>query len=52
MIQYQQMSSAERERELNLVLNLYKEFRAQDLNLDMSRGKPSIEQLALSMPML
>lgn len=30
----------------------YKEFQTKDLNLDMSRGKPSVEQLDLSMGMM
>ena len=30
----------------------YKEAQAQNLNLDLSRGKPCTEQLDLSMPMI
>ena len=30
----------------------YEEFKERGLKLDMSRGKPSSEQLDLSMPML
>ena len=30
----------------------YKEFQGKDLRLDMSRGKPSVEQLDLSMGMM
>ncbi|MBQ3068894.1 MAG: aminotransferase class I/II-fold pyridoxal phosphate-dependent enzyme, partial [Clostridia bacterium] len=30
----------------------YEEYKAQDLRLDMSRGKPGAEQLDLSLPML
>ena len=30
----------------------YKDYQSQDLRLDMSRGKPSIDQLDLSMGMM
>ena len=30
----------------------YQDFKAQNLKLDMSRGKPAPEQLDLSMPMM
>ena len=30
----------------------YREFQSKDLKLDMSRGKPSVEQLNLSMGMM
>ncbi len=37
---------------LNQLQNTYEDFQAQDLRLNMARGKPSAEQLDLSMPML
>ena len=38
--------------EIAQVKNRYEELKAQGLNLDMTRGKPSPEQLDLSLPML
>ena len=37
---------------LALLQKRYQQLKAQGLNLDMTRGKPSPEQLDLSLPML
>ena len=49
---YAEMSTEELQ-ELRKQLSVqYKEFQGKDLRLDMSRGKPSVEQLDLSMGMM
>ena len=52
MKQYASMTHAEQKAEYDRLLNEYRAFCDQHLSLDMSRGKPSNEQLELSMPML
>ena len=47
-----EMSSEELKKELSALENKYSELKALNLNLDMSRGKPSAEQLNLSDEML
>ena len=37
---------------LALLQKRYQQLKAQGLNLDMTRGKPSPEQLDLSLPLL
>ena len=49
---YQEMSREELLQEKQELEQQYKEYCAKGLNLDMSRGKPSAEQLDLSMPMM
>ena len=49
---YQSMSRAELEQLRNELQQNYKEFQGKGLKLDMSRGKPSKEQLDLSMGMM
>lgn len=49
---YCSMGKSELENELKIVEDKYNEFKALGLKLDMSRGKPSSEQLDLSLPML
>jgi DNA-binding transcriptional MocR family regulator len=46
------MNKAELEKFKEDVIREYEAFKARGLKLDMSRGKPSAEQLDLSMPML
>ncbi len=49
---YQSMSRAELEQLRTQLQQKYKEFQGKGLKLDMSRGKPSKEQLDLSMGMM
>jgi len=52
MDKYKKLSTNEKKNELNKLLKEYDEFKALNLNLNMSRGKPSIKQLNLSMGMM
>ena len=52
MSRYQAMSKDELSQELTALRQAYHEKKALGLSLDMSRGKPSAEQLDLSMGML
>lgn len=52
MKQYSQMTGAELQAEYGVVKQKYDELAAKGLKLDMSRGKPCPEQLALSSEML
>ena len=49
---YAEMTREELELELKSLKDSYKNYQKMDLNLDMSRGKPSVEQLDLSMGMM
>ena len=49
---YAEMTREELEQELKSLKDTYKSYQKMDLNLDMSRGKPSVEQLDLSMGMM
>lgn len=49
---YQNMEVSELEKELEISRKKYEEFKAQNLKLDMSRGKPCSEQLEISMGMM
>ena len=49
---YCNMSKQELEAELKVIEEQYNEVKALGLQLDMSRGKPSAEQLDLSLPMM
>ena len=51
-MQYCSMSPAALREEKNKCEEAYHRFAAADLRLDLSRGKPAADQLALSMPML
>ena len=51
-MEYCSMGKNELEEELKFVEDKYNEFKAHGLKLDMSRGKPSPEQLDLSLPMM
>ncbi len=52
MADYFAMSRPQQKAELERLRKLYKGFADEGLNLDMSRGKPSPDQLDLSMEML
>lgn len=52
MSEYKTMSKQELLSEQETLLNRFEEYKAMGLKLDMSRGKPSKEQLDLSMDML
>ena len=49
---YAEMTRDELTAELKALKETYKSYQKMDLNLDMSRGKPSVEQLDLSMGMM
>lgn len=52
MSEYASMTKEELLKEQSALLKRFEEYKAMGLNLDMSRGKPSKEQLDLSMDML
>ena len=52
MSKYVDMTKEELLNEQTVLLKKFEEYKAMGLNLDMSRGKPSKEQLDLSMDML
>ncbi len=52
MKKYSEMSREELREEYSALKKAYKDFQYKALNLDMSRGKPSPEQLDLSMGMM
>lgn len=52
MAAYATMSKAELIQEKEQLMKEYKEFQDLGLKLDMSRGKPGVDQIALSMEML
>ena len=52
MKKYQEMTKEELSLEKEALEKQYKEWQGKGLKLDMSRGKPSTEQLDLSMPLL
>lgn len=51
-MQYQDMTKKEMQREYHRLCQRYYEYEQQGLQLDLSRGKPAPEQLALSQRML
>ena len=51
-MRYDEMSREALQEELTALKKEYQKFQAMDLRLDMSRGKPSIEQLNLSMGLM
>jgi len=51
-VRYDEMTREALQEELSALKKEYRRFQAMDLRLDMSRGKPSIEQLNLSMGLM
>lgn len=51
-MQYHSLTPAALRAEKNKCEEAYRRFAAADLRLDLSRGKPAADQLALSLPML
>lgn len=51
-MQYRSLTPAALWEEKNICEAAYRRFAAANLKLDLSRGKPAADQLALSMPML
>ena len=49
---YLSLTTAELKKEQEKAEAAYRAYCAQGLSLDLSRGKPAADQLALSMPML
>lgn len=52
MTSYKSLSKAQLKTEIEILEKRYNEFKAQNLKLDMTRGKPCAEQLDLTMDML
>ena len=52
MKKYEEFTREELQQEKELLMKKYKEYQDLHLNLNMARGKPGADQLALSMPML
>ena len=52
MTSYNEMSKEQLKSESEALQKAYNDYKALGLKLDMSRGKPSPEQLDLSMGML
>ena len=52
MKKYETYTREELQQEKELLLKKYKEYQDLHLDLNMARGKPGADQLALSMPML
>ena len=52
MTPYSKLSTQELKEELSVLAQRYKEYQTLDLKLNMARGKPSADQLDLSMGMM
>ncbi|MBR6825243.1 MAG: aminotransferase class I/II-fold pyridoxal phosphate-dependent enzyme [Oscillospiraceae bacterium] len=49
---YSQLTPTQRQEEYNALLERYNHYKSLDLKLNMARGKPGVEQLRLSAPLL
>ncbi|MBE5936583.1 MAG: aminotransferase class I/II-fold pyridoxal phosphate-dependent enzyme [Lachnospiraceae bacterium] len=49
---YVEMSKEQLEKEYSIIKEEYNNYKSKNLSLDMSRGKPSPDQLDLSLPMM
>ena len=52
MKKYAELSLAELKEEYEKLLEKYNEYKARELSLDLSRGKPNSDQLDISLPLL
>ena len=52
VMKYSEMSQAELKNAYETAKNAYRALCARGLSLDLSRGKPAADQLAISTPML
>ena len=52
MKKYAELSRTELQAEYDLLLQKYNEYKAKELKLDLSRGKPNSDQLDISLPLL
>ncbi len=52
MKKYSELSKEEKEALYSSLLEKYNEYKAKDLKLDLSRGKPNSDQLDISLPLL
>ena len=49
MKSYREMSNEELKAEIDVLMKEYRQYQNMDLKLNMSRGKPCLDQLDLSM---
>ncbi len=52
MKEYSYFTKEELQKEYDVLLKKYDEYKAMELSLDLSRGKPNSDQLDISLPML
>jgi hypothetical protein len=52
MKSYREMSNEELKAEIDVLMKEYRQYQNMDLKLNMSRGKPCLDQLDLSMGLM